>query len=88
MVAVSMALLDVFSTLALGARNWRLMSGGAVLRLLPFCALGGHAGHKLYARLPVDRVRQAVYAALAAGGVGVIARALAGGEITPPPPPP
>lgn len=49
-------------------RNW--------LWLLPVCALGVFAGSRLHAVLPALRVRQAMFALLAASGVSVILRAL------------
>jgi uncharacterized membrane protein YfcA len=48
----------------------------SALYLLPFCAAGVYLGHQLHGRLPAARVRQAVYGALAIGGVAVIVRAL------------
>jgi uncharacterized protein len=47
------------------------------LALLPVCAIGVFTGSRLHARLPVLRVRQAMFALLALSGAGVIARALA-----------
>ena len=46
------------------------------LWLLPVCALGVFAGSRLHARLAPARVRQALFALLAASGAGVIVRAL------------
>lgn len=64
----------IFGTNGLLLQNGLL---GDWLLLLPVCALGVFVGSKLHARLPVARVRQALFGLLAVSGAAVIARAIA-----------
>jgi len=48
----------------------------SALALLPFCAAGVFVGNRLHGSWPAHRIRQALFSVLAAGGLGVIARAV------------